>query len=474
MKKNMAICFFGLHYYENFPHFSGVHKTVNYKCYVKNIKTKIYNYFEKDYNIDTFLSTDISPLYNDLLNSYSPVRHCIEIGMHEKKLRVLELLLQYINESKKKYDTVLLTRFDIYIVKNLTNENLDLNKFNIVSMLNEEGMCDDNLFIFPINYLKQMINIIKNKLNTDKSHTTIHLLKNTFEKSFNVNYICNEKHCDVANLSFFKLRFFYNKELIINKYLFSENIAYESINNTSQIIIQNDIIEFKKNIIEPCWWAWFGYEFETTGLYNLSFEIYSNKNIINYDFIKIHKPQDKFYKTLDILANTWTKINVTIEITEVNDFLCFIFDEFNDNIEIIYKNICFKKYNQILIKNNSFIENIKHIPNDNSKIIIRDNVIVFNKNIIEPCWWTWFGYEFNDTGLYNLSFEIYSNKNIINYDFIKIHKPQDKFYKTPDILANTWTKINVTIEITEVNDLLCFIFDEFNDNIEIFYKNICL
>ena len=136
MKKNMAICFFGLHYYENFPHFSGVHKTVNYKCYVKNIKTKIYNYFEKDYNIDTFLCTDISPLYNDLINTYSPVRHCIEIGMHEKKLIVLELLLQYINEMEQVLEEWNIEKAEIINVQNKQSRIMNIPIINIMVKYN--------------------------------------------------------------------------------------------------------------------------------------------------------------------------------------------------------------------------------------------------------------------------------------------------------------------------------------------------
>jgi len=102
------------------------------------------------------------------------------------------------------------------------------------------------------------------------------------------------------------------------------------------MLLDNNIINFKKNNKHPCSHCWLGYIIETPGLYDISFKIYSDKNIINYDFIKLHNPVI-FYKTIDIHANVLTKINITIKTNVPNDLLCLIFDNFNSEIYIKYE-----------------------------------------------------------------------------------------------------------------------------------------
>jgi hypothetical protein len=340
MKKNMAICFSGLHYIENMEHWSKMKSNIHYKQYENNIKTKIYKFFERDYEIDTFFCTNSSIMIDDLCKTYNPIKYSIEndLGGNFKKRKVLELLLDFINETNKNYDTILLTRFDIYILEQFTNQNIKLNSLNIVSELEHSAVCDDNLFIFPTEYLVKIIGLMKN-INL-KNACAIHLLKHEFHKHFEINYICNEPGKLVRDLSFFKLRFFLNREFILNKYIFSDNVVYKSFHNSSDFIINENIITFNKKTYEIAPMCWIGYQMKKQGSYHLTFEILSNKNITNYDFIKLHKPII-FYKTPNILENTWTKVDIMIKINELDDLLCLIFDNYKDKIEIRYKNICF-------------------------------------------------------------------------------------------------------------------------------------
>jgi hypothetical protein len=362
-KPNMAILIAGLHCYTNcHKDCCGRNVNMSYKEYVKNIKTKIYGYFEKDYNIDTFIATNQTDELNDVLNTYMPINYDVDdnnkIIKHVtfnknipknyciKKIKALKLLIDYINESKKRYDIVLLTRFDIYIIKEFTKNNINLNKFNIVSQLEHAYLMDDNLYIFPIKYLYTFFNVFLNccvnyekKFNKNKNkfpHCIIpHLLP--LPKYFDINYICNDNK-NVPNLSFYKLAYFPNTSLIINKTLYTENVIYNSTNNTSNMKINENLIEFNKYVFNKCAFAWIGYELEKTGSYKLSFEMMSNKDIINFDFIKMHNPI-KFYKTQNILKNSWTTIDIIIENKEKNSLLVFIFDKFNDCLNIIYKDI---------------------------------------------------------------------------------------------------------------------------------------
>jgi hypothetical protein len=357
-KKNMAILFSGIHYMDSYHHFTNKNIKIDYREYIKNIKTKIYGHFEKEYTIDTFFSTNNSIYLNDLINTYKPIAYDSneysdllkdilpnnKINKNNnsyKKLKALRLLTNHILETNKNYDLILLTRFDIYIVKELTN--VDINKFNIVSIVDNEFMCDDNLYIFPIHYLNTFFNIFVTKcivfetlfkLNKPPIQYSMlgHYLKNDIEKNMQVNYICNDKYNPVHNLTFFKLRFFNDIDLIINKYLFTENVTYYSKNKTASILINDEII-FEKINKNQCQNAFFGYELESKK-YNVSFEIYSD-NTIEFDFIKI---DDEYHKTKCIVKNTWTKIEICIDIKKI--FL-FIFDSFNDSIKIKCKNMKF-------------------------------------------------------------------------------------------------------------------------------------
>ena len=104
----------------------------------------------------------------------------------------------------------------------------------------------------------------------------------------------------------------------LNDFNFKYNTVYFSKYFNSKMYIQNDIIIFDKINKNKSIFCWIGYILKNIGIYNLHFEIYSNKNIINFDFIKLHKPQI-FYKTINIIANTWTNIEIIIETHQKND-----------------------------------------------------------------------------------------------------------------------------------------------------------
>lgn len=335
---NVALLFAGLHYYEKYKHFSNENFTIDYREYIKCIQIKIYEYF-KNYNIDTFIVTNNSIYLNDLLNTYKPVRfdtdeknsilkgklmkvtddnHCI------KKIKALQLLINYINETKKQYNFVILTRFDIHIMKEFTSDNLNLQKFNIVSVIDSNYLCDDNLFIFPINYLYQFLDIaIKhyNKNISTYSTCLFHYLKNHFEKNMDVNYIHDERFRIVVQLNFFKLRAF--EEFILNKYIFTENVIYKR--NMSDICIYESS---DMNYIEFNGIGWFGYEIN--GKYSISFDIYSHQEIKEtQNFINLYKTP------IHVPMCIWTTIHITLE-TSVPEILKFIFTK---KAHIKYKNV---------------------------------------------------------------------------------------------------------------------------------------
>ena len=332
----MAILLCGLHYYTNYNHDRWEPRTIDFREYVKNIKTRIYDFFKCE--MDTFIVTNRSEKLEELLKTYNPKDYEANVSLPQhiqkseiflKKLRVLKLLMDYIEKTKEHYDVVLMTRFDIYFIKELVN--IDFNKLNIVSVLESNDSCDDNLLIFPIKYLSLIFELITN--NSEKhAPLVLHLMKNIYERHIPVNYIQNE-YVEVRFLSFYKLPFFDNIHLIMNKYLFTENVKYKSAGTLTTVTLYDDIIEFNKRHNGA--FSWIGYELN--GKYNLSFEIYTDK-IIDFDFIKYHNPVG-FYKTPTIQPNEWVKIELNIELS--HDLVCFIFDDYNDEINIKYKNMSF-------------------------------------------------------------------------------------------------------------------------------------
>jgi hypothetical protein len=89
----MAVLLCGIHYQENFVHWSGQTQYIDFRYYIKNLKKYIYDYFNESYSIDTFICTNNSDIQNDLLNTYNPVSYFFtDENKHTKILKIFELL----------------------------------------------------------------------------------------------------------------------------------------------------------------------------------------------------------------------------------------------------------------------------------------------------------------------------------------------------------------------------------------------
>lgn len=479
-KKKMIIILCGIHFYENYIHWTKKKYNIDFRFYIQNIKNKIYNYFNKDYDIDTLISTNNSQIINQLIDIYKPINIIItDENKNIKLIKILELLLKnYANV----YDALIITRFDIYFLKEFIN--IDYDKLNIISILESDNICDDNFFFVSKKYIITFVTLLINNLNAKKDNKVcIHYLKNTFELNFDVNYLSNE-YVIVEALSFYKLRFFnltnkINYKFIINKFDFSDNILYTL--PSSNMMINNNIITFNKIIQSNNCFCWIGYNISEPRKYNLSFEIYSDKDIINFDFIKLHKPI-KFFKIDNILANIWTKISIVIETFSNDDLLCFIFDNFNDLINIKYKNIMIEQISNrlgIILNNLQNINNIKYYKSNDILLSINDDnsyrIIKKQTNEIIP--YLWFGYTFESTyEKIKLSFDIkfISDVPTISDNFyVKTHQPE-KYYSEWLILCkkNEFVNIEIILEHHKKNQLIIFIMDQFLKNTDFIIKNI--
>ena len=466
--KKLAIIFNGLHYHEKYIHLhDNISYFINYQHYLYNIKKSIYNFFKKDYNIDTIISTNDSPILNNLIADYKPIYFIVSNESRNTKL--LNILKLFIKDANN-YDALILTRLDIYFLKNFININY--NKLNIISILETNKVIDDNFYFVPKKYIINFLTILINNLTLNNSNKNcLHYLKNQFEENFDINYLLNE-FVQVESLNFFKLRFFNNIEFILNKFDFTKKILYYSKNNNSSLLINNNIIIFNKinnNIQDYCW---FVYNILYPGIYNLSFDIYSNTDIINFNFIKLHK----YYECKDILAHKWTHININIEVFKKDDLLYFIFDNFNKSITIQFKNISTNHIVDGIILNNLFFNNYKSKNLLLNKMDDNTFKIIKNKNhCIE--YYTWFGYYYNPTKVETImSFEINFLSDIpkINDNFfIKTHEPVNKYNDwLKSCIKGKFIKIKIKIHLKKQNQLILFMMDEFLDKCKFIIKNI--
>ena len=141
-------------------------------------------------------------------------------------------------------------------------------------------------------------------------------------------------------------------------------------------------------------------------------------------------------------------------------------------VDRIFNNIRMYLTKKGFILNKDIYQYNTYYYSNNSKIIIdKKNNIFFHK--YSKGSYHNFGFII-EKGLYNLSFKIKISKKISDIKNIgtKINNILYNFY-LKDIKENTWNKIKFNINVTE-NDILNFIFDDYDGNIEIIIKALII
>ena len=99
-----------------------------------------------------------------LVNMYKPIKYSLiktqknrHYSRNIKFIDVINLCLS----SNIKYDHVLITRFDLLFQKNFEKSNIDLDKFNLVSILEREHLICDNFYLLPFSKLQKLHEISK-------------------------------------------------------------------------------------------------------------------------------------------------------------------------------------------------------------------------------------------------------------------------------------------------------------------------
>jgi hypothetical protein len=172
---NIGICYKGV-FNINYIKQNGVDKNLlnTVEDTINNHKSMIYSdLLAANANIDTFISSyNIDESLNKLLITGYDVKNFVLLNKNEINTNTWVAQLNHIknlifmirNEEIKKniqYDYLIFTRFDVEFHKNYNILNLKSDKFNI-TVEHPSGNCDDNLWIFPRNYL----DIFENSVNS--------------------------------------------------------------------------------------------------------------------------------------------------------------------------------------------------------------------------------------------------------------------------------------------------------------------
>lgn len=197
-----AICLFGISRQEITRH----GRPIDYRKSIKNYKEHLFPYFLSRGTLDIYLCTNTLSKYNlqDLVQDYEPFSvDCIE-NLEDFRLSRSQKITKVVSnviESKKEYDLICITRFDLIFADPLEKANLDLTKMNNVSILELDCFICDNFYLFPG---KMLTPFYKTLLETKEECP--HKIKEILEKNIGekIHFIKDER-CLVADLSFYKI-----------------------------------------------------------------------------------------------------------------------------------------------------------------------------------------------------------------------------------------------------------------------------
>lgn len=480
--KRLAIVFTGLHYAPvcrdwHFAHVTDVVNRVDFRQYVKNIKTMLYGYFEnKGYLIDTFISTSHSVIDDELVTTYRPEK-IIYLENTSRLNKIMGAFKMLSEHTPEQYDLICFTRFDIHFMKNF--DNINVNKFNIVSVLEKEDLIDDNIYIFPQNYLAQFGNILHifSTVGNSNGRLIFHTAKKMFHDAFDINYICNE-NVSVPNLSFFKLRVFDEFNFVINEFMLTDNYWYQNATKTAKLSVDKNIIKFSKidsengnaNVSLK-------YKLKNAGKYNVSFKIKSSVNIINSDIIKLQS-SNEYYKINDILKDRLTVVDFNVNIKQENECICMMFDMFRGALDIEIHDLNVMPLID-MVNSGIILNNISSncVCNSNDMILKNiNNEFFVSKDATDIKPFRWFGYVvMSDQHDICISFDIKFTSEIPTSGkfAIKTHSPIEHYTDwLKQCKYDEYTHVELPLHVNNCSQLILFIMDELLEPIQFSIKNI--
>ena len=180
---------------------------IDFRYSYENYQKYIFKYFNNlNYDIDVFICTNNSSKENEIIQLYKPKSYMFiedlksnHLSKNIKIKTAIELCIDYSIYNNINYKNVVMTRFDLNFLIDFNKVNIDLDKFNFVSIMEMNNRVCDNFYIFPFKIIRNFLKIVNNKI--DESLHSIYVdIKDISE----VNFIKNE-NTDVASLSFYKI-----------------------------------------------------------------------------------------------------------------------------------------------------------------------------------------------------------------------------------------------------------------------------
>jgi hypothetical protein len=195
----IALILRGIHYLEDYEHKYGIPKyTIDFHDTLPSIQENVIKAFESQgHIIDVFLLSYHSKFENELIETLKPKNYHFtnyrrialgldqqDIGYHlilDYHINGINMVEEYEQQNNIKYDTILITRFDLYYYKKVTDINLDHSCINypFMHMAGPQRnilSSEDNFIYFP----RDKIIIIKDAL--------LYLKKNFYEARRHIWY----------------------------------------------------------------------------------------------------------------------------------------------------------------------------------------------------------------------------------------------------------------------------------------------
>ena len=193
----VAICLFGISRLQN----------IDYRKSVLNYKQHLFGYFiSKGYEVDVYFCTNKLATADllELLHVYTPVNYqCIDnvnnftISRNQKVTNVVRQVI----ESRVAYDHICVTRFDLLFQTPFHRANINLERFNNVSVLEHKGVICDNFYLFPARMAQAFHRTL-----LEVPTTSHHYLQQKIEENIQepIHFITDER-VFVRDLSFYKI-----------------------------------------------------------------------------------------------------------------------------------------------------------------------------------------------------------------------------------------------------------------------------
>lgn len=219
----IALALRGVSYQEDYYHRYNLPRfTVDYKDVLPAFKENVLHALERmGHQVDIFINTYHSKFSDDVVNDYKPVgclwkeyreiasEDYIRIGepmLIDHHLECFDLITKYEDEHNFKYDTVIVTRFDLFYYVSLEHAQLDFTCFNFPFWhIADHGRIfstEDNFVFFPRSKLDLFRECLL-QMKEDKQST--HLSgKYLLDRGETVKYLYGEKGDGAYDYPLFK------------------------------------------------------------------------------------------------------------------------------------------------------------------------------------------------------------------------------------------------------------------------------